>query len=295
MYASFSIGFWYGFKLIFEGLITDISTVVVVLFSVMLMAMSMERVANPLMAMGKAMLAACEFFAVIDAPKPADGTLKHPSVNATNDIVFKDVHFAYPSRPHVKVLDGLNLVVEAGKITAIVGPSGSGKSTIVGLIQRWYKLEQQLLIAKTTEKTKKKKKKKKHNTKDGSSESDEEATSNTTDEGATGPAVDLRGSVSICGLNINDVDVKWWRSQIGVVQQEPFLFNDTIYNNVAFGLVGSEWENESEERKRQLVAEACEESFASEFIERLPDVRPLLFFFFHPPPPPPAPFPPKSG
>ena len=255
-----------------DGIITDVATIVIVLFSIMIITMCMERLANPLMAMGKAMLAACEFFAVIDAPKPRNGTLKHPSVNATNDIVFEDVHFAYPGRPHVRVLDGLNLVIESGKITAIVGPSGSGKSTIVGLIQQWYKLEQQHLIAKATEKEKK------HDTKDYSSGSDKEATTGPIDEKATGPAVDLRGSISTCGHNIDDIDVKWWRSQIGIVQQEPFLFNDTIYNNVAFGLVGSELENESEVRKRQLVVEACEESFASGFIERLPDVRPTFFF-----------------
>ncbi|CAI4215843.1 unnamed protein product [Parascedosporium putredinis] len=65
--------------------------------------------------------------------------------------------------------------------------------------------------------------------------------------------------------------MKWWRSQIGLVQQEPFLFNDTIYKNISFGLVGTQWENESEEKKRELVKVACKESFADEFIDRLPD------------------------
>ncbi|MCP6390870.1 ATP-binding cassette domain-containing protein, partial [Klebsiella pneumoniae] len=38
------------------------------------------------------------------------------------------------------------------KNTAIVGPSGSGKSTIVGLIEGWYTLQRQHIIAKTVEK-----------------------------------------------------------------------------------------------------------------------------------------------
>jgi ABC-type phosphate transport system ATPase subunit len=80
------------------------------------------------------------------------------------------------------------------------------------------------------------------------------------------------GVISIGGHNIDDLDVKWWRRQIGLVQQEPFSFNASIYTNVSYGLVGSEWENEAEEKKRQLVKEACEEAFASEFIDRLPDV-----------------------
>lgn len=56
------------------------------------------------------------------------------------------------------------------------------------------------------------------------------------------------------------------------MQQEPFLFNDTIFKNVEYGLIGTEWENESEERKKELVEKACKEAFADEFITRLPDV-----------------------
>ncbi|TQS32804.1 hypothetical protein Golomagni_06870, partial [Golovinomyces magnicellulatus] len=40
--------------------------------------------------------------------------------------------------------------------------------------------------------------------------------------------------------------------------------------NVANGLVGTQWENESEEKKRELVQEACKEAFADEFIDKLP-------------------------
>ncbi|KAJ2907063.1 P-loop containing nucleoside triphosphate hydrolase protein [Zalerion maritima] len=273
LYSAFALGFWYGCKSAVEGRLDDVATIVIVLFSVFIMTMSLERISTPLLAVGKAMVAACEFFTVIDAPQPAKGHLKSPDVNATSDIVFKDVQFAYPSRPHVKVLDGLDLSIQAGKITAIVGPSGSGKSTIVGLIERWYNLKDQYVIAKAIEKEKDKKKKKK-NKKDGeeaSSDSDQEEKSTAVNEEPTGPAIDLRGNVLTCGHNIDDIDLKWWRTKIGVVQQEPFLFNDSVFHNVAHGLIGSEWENENEERKRELVKEACQESFADEFIDRLPD------------------------
>ena len=46
--------------------------------------------------------------------------------------------FAYPSRPDVQVLQGLNLHVKSGQKFALVGASGGGKSTIVSLIQRFY-------------------------------------------------------------------------------------------------------------------------------------------------------------
>lgn len=78
------------------------------------------------------------------------------------------------------------------------------------------------------------------------------------------------GHIHVGPHNINDLDVKWWRAQIGLVQQEPFLFNDTIYNNVAFGLIGSQWENDIDAVKMDLIAAACKQAFADEFIDRLP-------------------------
>jgi ATP-binding cassette, subfamily B (MDR/TAP), member 1 len=71
------------------------------------------------------------------------------------------------------------------------------------------------------------------------------------------------------------MDLKWWRTQIGLVQQEPFLFNDTIFKNVEYGLIGTQWEHESYEKKAELVKIACVEAFADEFIIRLPEVCPF--------------------
>lgn len=79
-----------------------------------------------------------------------------------------------------------------------------------------------------------------------------------------------QGHVSIGGVDIRDLNLRWWRSQIGLVMQEPFLFNDTIYKNVAYGLMGTEWEHEAEDAKRLRVREACEEANASSFVEELP-------------------------
>ncbi|GKT49827.1 ABC transporter BEA3 [Colletotrichum spaethianum] len=279
-YAVFGLSFWFGTKQFADGEMTNPGTTIVVLMSVMMIVMSVERIANPLMAVSRAMVAACEFFAVIDAPRPDTGHLKEPDVVATNDIIFKDVTFAYPSRPHVKILDGLNLTIEAGKNTAIVGPSGSGKSTVVGLVERWYDLREQYVIEKTlgvekingTEEQNKKKKRDKKNSKEKQGAEiepvdDEEV--GVTEESQL--VVPLSGSITTGGKLVTDIDLKWWRSQIGLVQQEPFLFNDTIFRNVAYGLIGSEFEDSSEEEKRQLVKEACHEAFADEFIDRLPD------------------------
>lgn len=279
LYGSFALSFWWGMKSLLAGRVDDVGTVVIVLFSVMMMVISLERVSTPLIAISKAMVAAAEFFSVIDAPQPKVGSLKEPEVSATEDIVFEDVHFAYPSRLSKKVLDGLNLRIQAHKNTAIVGPSGSGKSTIVGLVEQWYSLHSQFTIPKAIVKDPKKKKKDAKKGKDEEHRSDDEdSVASAADATGTndsiedqGPPVELSGTITTCGHALEDIDMKWWRAQIGLVQQEPFLFNDTIFKNVASGLIGTQWENESEEVKRKLVQEACAESFADEFIDRLPD------------------------
>ncbi|KAH7040935.1 leptomycin B resistance protein pmd1 [Microdochium trichocladiopsis] len=54
------------------------------------------------------------------------------------NIAFRDVHFAYPSRPQHKILQGMSFNVSAGQFVGLVGPSGAGKSTVMGLMQRLY-------------------------------------------------------------------------------------------------------------------------------------------------------------
>uniref|UniRef100_A0A0E0LKA8 ABC transporter B family member 28 n=1 Tax=Oryza punctata TaxID=4537 RepID=A0A0E0LKA8_ORYPU len=56
----------------------------------------------------------------------------------SGDIHLEDVHFSYPLRSDVEILNGLDLTIECGKITALVGPSGAGKSTVVQLLARYY-------------------------------------------------------------------------------------------------------------------------------------------------------------
>ncbi|MCC3860043.1 ABC transporter transmembrane domain-containing protein [Pseudemcibacter aquimaris] len=53
-------------------------------------------------------------------------------------LAFKDVTFAYPSRPTENILEDFNLEVKGGETVAIVGPSGAGKTTVFQLLQRFY-------------------------------------------------------------------------------------------------------------------------------------------------------------
>ncbi|OLL25417.1 ATP-dependent permease MDL1, mitochondrial [Neolecta irregularis DAH-3] len=48
------------------------------------------------------------------------------------------VSFAYPTRPAVKIFDGLSFSINPGSNVAVVGPSGGGKSTITALLLRFY-------------------------------------------------------------------------------------------------------------------------------------------------------------
>ena len=50
------------------------------------------------------------------------------------------------------------------------------------------------------------------------------------------------GSISIDGTDIRELRIKDLRSLIGNVNQEAILFNDTIFNNIAFGVEGATME-----------------------------------------------------
>ncbi|KUI61842.1 Leptomycin B resistance protein pmd1 [Cytospora mali] len=68
------------------------------------------------------------------------------SGNPASRVQFRDVQFAYPARPDVKVLTGLSLDIQTGHFCALVGPSGAGKSTIISLIERLYTPESGSII-----------------------------------------------------------------------------------------------------------------------------------------------------
>ena len=78
------------------------------------------------------------FFEIYDY-KPKIKSRKNIVPNQLDgEIEFKNVTFAYPLKPDVKVLKNLSTKIEKGKVVAIVGHSGSGKTTISNLIQRFY-------------------------------------------------------------------------------------------------------------------------------------------------------------
>lgn len=59
-------------------------------------------------------------------------------LDVKGELEFRDIDFAYPSRPQNLVLRKFNLRVTASQTIGLVGKSGSGKSTIVNLLERFY-------------------------------------------------------------------------------------------------------------------------------------------------------------
>jgi ATP-binding cassette subfamily B protein len=65
------------------------------------------------------------------------------------DLVIKDLSFRYIGSD-VNVLEDLNLMIPAHKVTAIVGTSGSGKTTLMKLLQQFYEpISGQIMVGKT--------------------------------------------------------------------------------------------------------------------------------------------------
>ncbi|KAL0563134.1 hypothetical protein V5O48_018942, partial [Marasmius crinis-equi] len=81
----------------------------------------------------------------------------------------------------------------------------------------------------------------------------------------------LEGTVKLDGRDLKTLNLKWLRSQIGLVSQEPTLFATTIRDNVAHGLINTRHEHASPEEKFRLVKEASIKSNADGFISKLPN------------------------
>jgi subfamily B ATP-binding cassette protein MsbA len=72
----------------------------------------------------------------------------------------------------------------------------------------------------------------------------------------------VSGSITIDGADVKDLKINELRRLMGVVNQESILFNDTIFNNIAFGV---------ENATLEQVLEAAQIANAHEFIKDMPD------------------------
>ncbi|WP_300851781.1 peptidase domain-containing ABC transporter, partial [uncultured Bacteroides sp.] len=87
-----------------------------------------------------ALIAADRLFQIMDLEREQDDNRKIVlKPDMIGDISFEDVFFRYGSRK--EVFKGVNLKIEQGKTTAIIGESGSGKTTLVSLLQHIYPIQ----------------------------------------------------------------------------------------------------------------------------------------------------------
>ena len=70
------------------------------------------------------------------------------------------------------------------------------------------------------------------------------------------------GEILVDDINIRDIDMTFYRSELGYVQQEPMMFHDTIYQNIAYGY---------EKATPEEVIHAADVANAHSFVCRLPD------------------------
>ncbi len=222
VYLNYGLAFWQGSRFLVAGEIS-LESILIILLSVIIGAFALGQVAPDAQAFTSAVAAAVKIFSTIQRVSPLD-----PSVTAGKKldhvegvVELRNVKHIYPSRPEITVIENFNLVVPAGKTTALVGASGSGKSTIVGLVERFYS--------------------------------------------------PVGGEVLLDGHNINTLNLRWLRQQMSLVSQEPTLFSTTIYANIRHGLIGSPFENDSEEKQRELIISAAKMSNAHDFVSGLPE------------------------
>ena len=72
----------------------------------------------------------------------------------------------------------------------------------------------------------------------------------------------ISGSVELDGVDLTKLNVKWLRDQLGLVSQEPTLFNTTIGENIKYGYP---------EASQKEIEEAAKKANAHDFISSFPD------------------------
>lgn len=153
-----ALAYWWGAKQIIAGTYTQTQFLIVV-FSLLVSALLWSQMFALAPELSNARAAMARILSLIEigsdgmkghirAPSLTESAERDPEATGepkptisggASSVQFRDVHFAYPARPDITVLNGLSLDIRPGKFCALVGPSGAGKSTIISLVERLYK------------------------------------------------------------------------------------------------------------------------------------------------------------
>lgn len=151
-----ALAYWWGAKQIIAGNYTQTQFLIVV-FSLLVSALLWSQMFALAPELSSARAAMARILSLIEiGSDKMQGHVRSPPTNDSNDpeataepkpiasnheassVQLRDVHFAYPARPDIKVLNGLSIDIRPGQFCALVGPSGAGKSTIISLVERLY-------------------------------------------------------------------------------------------------------------------------------------------------------------
>ncbi|BFY98378.1 hypothetical protein BsWGS_01418 [Bradybaena similaris] len=216
IYFAYAAAFVFGAYLIEQNEMS-FGDVFLVFSAIVYGAMGLGNAAAFAPDVGKAQLSARKIIHLIDTKPTLDYTTsdgnKLPNEYKA-EISFKSVHFRYPNRITVPVLQGLTFTVSPGQTLALVGSSGCGKSTSIQLIERFYDAED--------------------------------------------------GSVCLANNDIKTLNIQWLRAQLGLVSQEPILFDCSIAENIAYG-------DNSRTVTMDEIIKAAREANIHTFIASLPD------------------------
>uniref|UniRef100_A0A0E0H930 MDR-like ABC transporter n=1 Tax=Oryza nivara TaxID=4536 RepID=A0A0E0H930_ORYNI len=212
LFCGYSLGIWYGAKLILEKGYTG-AQVMNVIFAVLTGSLALGQASPSMKAFAGGQAAAYKMFETINREPEIDAysATGRKLDDIQGDIEFRNVYFSYPTRPDEQIFRGFSLAIQSGTTVALVGQSGSGKSTVISLIERFY--DPQL------------------------------------------------GEVLIDGVNLKELQLRWIRSKIGLVSQEPVLFAASIRDNIAYG---------RDNATNQEIRAAAELANASKFIDKMP-------------------------
>ena len=143
-----------------------------------------------------------------EKPSIIDGLKEYETLE--NGIMLNNAVFSYTQG--FEVLKKINLNIEAGKTTAIVGSTGSGKSTLIKLLLRLYDLDS--------------------------------------------------GEINFDATELKQLKLESLRRNIGLVSQDVFLFEGSVFENIAYGNLDA---------SNEEVWNAANQSEATDFINQLPN------------------------